>query len=115
MSTEMMRNNLRLELVRVLESSANYGELELLVGVIKGTDFSALPDDWSRQGKGRSLAPGRLGRGADYMFYNPHIERALTENEAWHMVRPPSALLTAGHPVGWDFESLAQFERALDG
>lgn len=52
--------------------------------------------------------------GGDYWFINPHNESVLTVNEPWNLVHSPRGRLTAGHPVGWNFEALALFERELD-
>lgn len=63
--TEMIRNIRRFDLVRVLGSHGNAEEPERLLRVIERTNFAMLPDDLSRRGEGRSMAPGRRARGVD--------------------------------------------------
>ena len=111
LSGVMIANIRALDLPRVLGSRANADELERLLRVIERTDFSKLPNNWSRRGEGRSLAPGRRGAGADYLFYNPHNERAISYEDAYYLFRAPRARMPVGHPVGWDYEALALFER----
>lgn len=113
-SHEMIRNIRQIYLVRVLGLRANADALQRLLPVMERTNFSFLPDDWSRRGEGHSMAPGRRGSGADYMFYNPHKQPALAVNEVCLLVRAPRARLPAEHPVSWDFEALARFECELD-
>lgn len=43
-------------------------ELECLILVVARTDFSALPDEWSPRGEGRSLPPGLGSRVGAYLF-----------------------------------------------
>lgn len=38
----------------------------------------------------------------------------MSYDEAWHLIRAPSARLLAGNPNGWDYEALGIFERKLD-
>lgn len=49
------------------------------------------------------------------MYHIPHNERALTSSECWNLVHAPQAHLPAGYPVGGEFETLALFERELNG
>lgn len=68
LSTEMVRNIRFLDLVQVLGSRTNVHELDWSLRVIKHTNFASLPDYWARRDEGRSLVPGRRGRGGDYLF-----------------------------------------------
>lgn len=77
-----LHRNLHFDLVEVLGSRANGEDLERLLYVIDRTNFSSLPDDWSRRAKGRSLAPGIRGRGGDFLIQSLYNERALTSGEA---------------------------------
>lgn len=54
--------------------------------------------------------PGRYERGADYLFHNPHNERAVSKNEAWTLVRVPRARFPVGNPLGWNFEALSAYD-----
>lgn len=72
-----------------------------------------MPTSWSSRGEGRSLAPGRRDRGADYLFSNPHNERTISHDEAWDLVRAPRPRLPNGHPVGWDYGAIDFFVREL--
>lgn len=45
------------------------------------------------------------------MFYNPYNERELSQDKACYLLRSRGARLPSGHPVGWDFEVLAAYER----
>lgn len=105
----MIQNVQRLDFVELLGSRASAEGLQWLFLVIEHTNFTSLPDDWLRRGEVRSLVPGRRRRGGDYLFYNPHNERALSYNKVWHLVRAPSALLPTGYPVDWYFDALAFF------
>lgn len=104
LSAERIRNISCLDLVQVSGSCANAEELELLLCVIEHTNFESLPDDWSRRGEGRSLAPGWCHCDSNYLFYNQQNEREFSYNEDWRLVRTPRARLPAGHRVGWDLK-----------
>lgn len=77
LSGEMIRNIRLFELVRVLVLRANAEELKQMLCVIKRTNFTKLPDDWSHRGEGHRLAPDRPRRGENYLFYNLHNERVI--------------------------------------
>lgn len=106
----MITNILILDLVRILGTRANVDELRWLLRVIETTNFSKLPASWLRRGEGRSLAPGRRCRGADYMFYNLHVERAIGYDEAY-LLSAPRARLPVSHSTVWHFHALGVFER----
>lgn len=86
-----------------------------MLRVIERTNFGLLPDDWPRRVEVRSLRPVRCVRGGDYLFYNPHKERALTYNDDWDLVRAKRASSPTEHLVLWNFSALVLFESELDG
>lgn len=105
----------RFDLVHVLWSLANAEDLERLLRVIERTNFSTLPDVWSRGEEGSRLVHGQSGRWVDYLRQNPHNERVISYNEALHFVSATIAFLSAIHTVDWDFEALSFFQHVLDG
>lgn len=74
-----------------------------------------MPDDWSRSGEGHSLAPGRRGRGADYLIYHLHNESSISADDVWHLDCAPRGHHPAGHPVVCAFEALATYGCELSG
>lgn len=111
----MVDNTLTLDLVRILGTRASPHEVGCDLSLIELTHFSKLPANWGRSGEERILVTGRCGRGEDYMFYKPHVQRAIGYDEAYHLFRAPRERLPVGHPTGWDFHAIAAIERECDG
>lgn len=57
-----------------------------ILDVAGNTRFDTLPVHWRNHSEYDSGGVGRVGPGADYLYYNIHSKRSITENEACRFV-----------------------------
>lgn len=92
----------------------NADALEKLLRVIYRTEFWKLLDSWSRFSDCLSLATGVLGRGAAYMSYSPHKQRAINNDDVYYLERASCAILPLTYAFGMDFHGLPTVEQGRD-
>lgn len=86
-----------------LGCGTNVEELRSLLDVIENTDFRRLPVAWRRRtSRVNDASPGRIGEGADFVYYDPFSRKLIDQTTAERrrrMIRsvPP------GHPVGYEY------------
>lgn len=97
-----------LDLSLVLGNQVNVDELLGFVQVIEDTDFKSLPGRWkNRSSRSVEKSPGRIGVGADWVYYDPHERRCIDEATAKAKLAGVRASIPTGHPVGYEFDALA--------
>lgn len=104
-SPDLCRLAREVNLEPALGSMGNVNEALRIIGVIENTRFESLPERWRNRGGYDSGSIGRAGAGADYLFYNIHHNRALSENEAYQLSHRDRCV-PDGHPRGWDYNAV---------
>lgn len=105
LSSDTIRCLRGLDLVGVLGNQENVDELHRLLDVIDSTNFNQLPESWRQRGERmHDYSPGRVGPGADWMYYDPWARRTVTEAVARQKAEEPRIPVPEGHPTGFDFD-----------
>lgn len=105
LSPHTIRFARELDLKPVLGNQANVEEFLSLLRVIETTDFGSLPTSWrNRSTRANERSPGRVGPGADWVYYDPHQRRCVDADVARERANAPRPPIPPGHPVGYDFD-----------
>lgn len=97
-----------LDLVSVLGSQVNVNEYVDLVKVIESTCFAALMMAWCSRGtRAPDRSPGRVGPGADFVYYDPHLRQCVARSVAQAGAARVRRIVPEGHPLEYDFSAEA--------
>ena len=108
LSPTILEHLLVLDLDGPLGSGDNAREFRELLGVISDTESHNLRHWWSARGEGGSRSPGPVGRGADWVYYDPLRREKVSASVAENRLRNAPTAVPAGHPVGYDYGPLGQ-------
>lgn len=89
-----------LNLEPMLRSMENVKELTHILNVIDGTRFDTLPKRWCHPGEDPFCSVGRSGCAVDYMYYNIHSNRDLSDNWAYRLIHIDWNIIPEGHSRG---------------
>lgn len=105
LSADSIRCLRELDLSTVLGHQDNVDELHRLLDVIESTNFAELPSTWRQRGeRAHDLSPGRVGPGADWVYYDPWRRQILTEVVARQKANEERPPIPDGHPTGFNFD-----------
>ena len=93
-----------LDLVEVLGNQANVHELNQLLQVIEGTDFTMVDSQNSLRYANTGFCPDRTAPGGDFIYYDPWTRTKLSKNQYEAMRTRGRRQMIAGNLVGYDFD-----------
>lgn len=102
MSPDLITFMRALDLKPIFGNTANVEELLGYLRVIEETDFTVLPKMWRQLSvRANDKSPGRVGIGADFVFYDPHLRFTLTEEDALVRANADRPATPDEHPRGF--------------
>lgn len=73
--------------------------------MIEQTDVSQLQPTWRARGENKDNSLGRVGTGADWVYYDPQDRRIIGEEDVKKISARESAPIPEGHPIGFNFDA----------